>query len=425
MFRVTTGDRPRPRARRPAEAVTALLSAPGTRLMGITAVAGLAGGLVGAAYIGTLHLLQRVLWPTHHALAPHGVLLVIVGGAVALGTKVLGNPGDVELLVDNIHVSGGSEDLRQLPSLIPVSLLCIATGGGLGPEAPLVQTTGSVGSWIARRFDLDATGVRTVTITGMAAGFTVLFGAPLGAALFALEILHRRGLEYYEALMPAVVGSLVGYAVYLGITGVGLESVWRLPAVGHVHGGDLAWAVACGAVGAAVAYAFTYLNQTLRYGLRRLPVAARPVLGGLVLAFLAWMSPYALTFGEAQLGHVATARLAVGTLALAALAKLLASSVTLSSGWKGGFIIPLFFMGACLGRIGHHFVPSANEAVLIAALMVACNVGVTKTPLGSVLVVTEMAGVTLLPTTLLASLVALGLTANVGMIHTQRNRGGT
>jgi H+/Cl- antiporter ClcA len=390
--------------------------------MGITVVAGLAGGLIGAAYIGTLHLLQRVLWPTHFGLATHGVLLVAIGVAVTIGTKTLGNPGDVELLVDNIHVSGGSEDLRQLPSLIPVSLLCIATGGGLGPEAPLVQTTGSVGSWIARRFDLDATGVRTITITGMAAGFTVLFGAPLGAAVFALEILHRRGLEYYEALMPAVVGSLVGYAVYVVITGVGLEPVWHLPAVGAIHGGDLAWAVVCGAVGAVVAYAFTYLNQTQRWLLRRLPVTLRPALGGLALALLAWMSPYALTFGEAQLGHVSTTRLATSTLALAALAKLLASSVTLSSGWKGGFIIPLFFMGACLGRVGHHLVPSANEAVLMAALMVACNVGVTKTPLGSVLVVTEMAGLNLLPSTLIASVVALLLTSHVGLIDSQRRR---
>jgi H+/Cl- antiporter ClcA len=393
--------------------------------MGITALAGLAGGLIGAAYIGSLHLLQRVLWPTHFALLTHGILLVVVGAAVALGTKVLGNPGDVELLVDNIHVSGGSEDLRQLPSLIPISLLCIATGGGLGPEAPLVQTTGSVGSWIGRRFDLDAAGVRVITITGMAAGFTVLFGAPLGAAVFALEILHRRGLEYYEALMPAVVGSLVGYAIYLGITGVGLTPVWRLPAIGAVHGGDIAWSVACGAVGAVVAYAFTYLNQVLRFLLRRIPVTLRPVLGGLVLAFLAWMSPYALTFGEAQLGHISTTRLATTTLALAVLGKLLASSITLSSGWKGGFIIPLFFMGACLGRIGHHLVPSANEAVLMGALMVACNVGVTKTPLGSVLVVAEMAGLKLLPSTLIASVVALLLTSHVGLIDSQRRRADT
>ncbi|HEY2812503.1 MAG TPA: chloride channel protein [Acidimicrobiales bacterium] len=398
------------------------LATANARLFTIVVAAGLAGGCIGAAYIGMLHLLQRGLWPTHWALFPHGLILVGVGIAVAVLTKLLGSPGDVELLVDNIHVAGGAEDLRQLPSLIPISLLCIASGGGLGPEAPLVQTTGTTGSWMARRFGLDAAEVRIVTITGMAAGFTVLFGAPLGAAVFALEILHRRGLEYYEALMPAVLGSLAGYAIYVVITGVGLEPVWQLPDVGAVHGGDLGWAVACGVVGAVVATTFTYLNQGLRAVFRRVPALGRPVLGGAALALLAWMSPYALTFGEDQLGHLTTTDLALRTLALAAVAKLLGSSVTLSSGWKGGFIIPLFFMGACLGQAGHIVFPSTNEAVLMAALMAACNVGVTKTPLGSVLVVSEMGGVQLLPTTLIASVIALVLTSNVSLIESQRRR---
>jgi H+/Cl- antiporter ClcA len=395
---------------------------PGARLFGIVLTAGLLGGGIGAAYLALLHLLQHGLWPTHWQLFPHGLVLVAVGIAVAVLTRVLGSPGDVELLVDNIHIAGGAEDLRQLPSLLPISLLCIAAGGGLGPEAPLVQTTGTIGSWAARRFGLDATGVRIVTITGMAAGFTVLFGAPLGSAVFALEILHRRGLEYYEALMPAVLGSLAGYAVYVLITGVGLEPIWRLPTVGAVHGGDLLWAVACGVAGALLATTFTYLNQLLRFALRPVPVSARPALAGVGLALLAWMSPYALTFGEAQLGHVTTAQLAARTLALAVVAKLLASSLTLASGWKGGFIIPLFFMGACVARLAHIAFPHSNEAVLIAAVMVAANVGVTKTPLGSVLVVTEMAGINLLPTTLIASVVALVLTSNVGLIDSQRRR---
>jgi H+/Cl- antiporter ClcA len=66
--------------------------------------------------------------------------------------------------------------------------------------------------------------------------------------------------------------------------------------------------------------------------------------------------------------------------------------------------------------------PHTNAVVLIAALMAACNVGVTKTPLGTVLVVTEMAGILLLPTTLIASVVALLLTSNVGLIESQRRR---
>ena len=372
--------------------------------------------------MGALHLLQRGLWPTHWSLLPHALILVAVGVAVAVLIAVLGSPGDVELMVDNNHVLGGHDNVKSLRSLIPVSLLCVSAGGALGPEAPLIQTTGTLASVLAIRMRLERNEVRALTITGMASGFTVLFGAPLGAAVFALEILHRRGLEYYEALLPAVIGSLWGYAVYVLATGAGLEPVWEFPSALPLHAGDLAWAAACGMVGAAVAVVFTYTAVALRALARLVPVGARPAIGGLLLALLAWISPYALTFGEVQVGDITTTDLAVRTLLLAAAAKLVASAVTLASGWRGGFIIPLFFIGAALGVAAHGWFPSTNEWVLVTALMVACNVGVTKTPIGSVLVVTEMAGVTLLPTTIIAAVVALLLTSNVALIESQRRR---
>ena len=83
-------------------------------------------------------------------------------------------------------------------------------------------------------------------------------------------------------------------------------------------------------------------------------------------------------------------------------------------GWRGGFIIPLFFIGVAAGRLTHLAFPGTNEVVLMAAFMAATNTGVTKTPLGSTLVVTQMAGLQLLPTTLIAAVVALLLTSEVG-----------
>src|SRR5699024_8248109 len=122
-------------------------------------------------------------------------ILMTIGLVVALLGHLPGSPADVELLVDNIHVQGGTRSLRHLRSLIPQSLLCIGAGGSLGPEAPLVTATGSVGSRLAYHLGLARRERRIVSISGMAAGFTVLFGAPLGSTMFALEILHRRGLE--------------------------------------------------------------------------------------------------------------------------------------------------------------------------------------------------------------------------------------
>ncbi len=393
------------------------------RVVGLVVAVGVASGIVGALYLLVLHLLQNVLWPTEWSGLIGFAILGGVGVFGALVTRWAGSPGDVELMVDNIHVSGSASGVRMLRSLIPISWLCIASGGGMGPEAPLVQTTGTLASWAAKRAGLVVRESRVLTIAGMAAGFTVLFGAPLGSAIFALEMLHRRGLQYYEALLPAVLGSLAGYAVYVVATGADLQPIWHLPSPVGLHPGDLGWAVAAGVGGAIIAVAFTYLSTALRFGARKVRPGLRPVIGGLLLAALGLASAYSLTFGEAQINDILARH--GGTVAffgLAACAKLLGTSVTLSSEWRGGFIIPLFFIGACLGRAFHVIVPGTNEAVMIAAFMASANAGVTKTPLGSTLVVSEMAGFRLLPTTLIATIVAFVLTSEVGLIHTQRER---
>jgi H+/Cl- antiporter ClcA len=385
---------------------------------------GLISGVVGAGYVETLRQVTRVLGPGAFATPEHLVVLVAVGATIGVLTMALGNPGDVELLVDNIHVRGGNGNLRDLRTLIPVSLLGIGAGSAIGPEAPLVQTTGSIGSWVGWHRRLGVAESRVLTITGMAAGFTVLFGAPLGSAIFALEILHRRGLQYYEALVPAAIGSLSGYAVYVGITGMGFHPVWRFPEPHTLTGVDLLVGLGAGVAGALVAGGFTYASKGFRTLFRRLPVPVRPAVGGLALGGLALWSPYALTFGEGQVQLVATtAKLALGTLLVAALAKFVASSMIVSAGWRGGFIIPMFFIGAALGSAGHAAL-GVDRVVAMTAMMAAINVGVTKTPFGSTLVVAEMAGLRLLPPILLASLVALFLTSRVSMIDTQREREG-
>ena len=391
-------------------------------LFGATVAVGVGGAVVGAAYLLAFHLLQHVLWPDHWTNAGELLVLPAVGIAVALLARALGSPGNVELLVDNIHVSGAAPSVRALRSLVPMSLLTISAGGAAGPEAPLVTTCGSLAGLLARKRTLSARDARCLTIAGMAAAFTVLFGTPLGSALFALEILHRRGMEYHEALLPSIVGALSGLGCYVVLTRNGLEPIWHIPGSQSVREVDLLWAVGAGVGGALIAVVYTGLTYVVRRAFHALPTLSRPVVGGLALAALAFWTPYALTYGEAQTTHVLAVQIGAGVLAVALVAKLIASTVTLASGWPGGFIIPLFFVGAAAGQLVHHAFTSSSTVVMCSALMAAALVGVTKTVLGSTLVVTGMAGLQLLPTTLLAAVVALMLTSSVRLIHTQRER---
>lgn len=383
---------------------------------------GVVGGATGAAYLAILQVLELVLAPDGRS--PALIIATLLGTGIAVGLVVrwLGEPGDVELLVDNIHLSGGHRDVRALRSLLPTSLLGIAAGGTLGPEAPLVQMGGTVATVIGLRAEHDEGQLRVLSITGMAAAFTVLFGAPLGSAVFALEILHRRGLEYYEALLPALAGALIGFAVYLGLEGVGFGPVFELPDIQVGTTSDLGWAILAAAAGALIAATFTILVRAGRTLLAGLPAWSRPALGGLAVGLLSLWSFGALTFGEGQIARLAAPGITVAALLAALATKLLASTVCLSTGWKGGFIIPLFFMGAAAGLALHLALPGVDPTMLMAACMVAANVGVTKTPLGSTLVVTEMAGIHLLPTTTLAAVVAMLLTSEVHLIATQRTR---
>ncbi len=389
----------------------------------LVVAAGVVGGATGAAYLAALALVTDLLgqrrWGDGMA---HLVILGLVGVAVAGLVRWLGPTSNVELLVDDIHVVGGPHELRSLRSLIPVSLLCVGAGGTLGPEAPLVQTTGAFGGAIAQHSGLDRRRLRVLTITGMAAGFTALFGSPIGAAVFALEIPHRRGIEHADAILPASVGSLVGYGVYVLASGNGLKPIFDLPNVETLRAIDLAWAVLAGVLSAAVAFAFALGVRAVRRAALALPKDLRPALAGVVLGGLALVNPHALTNGEVVLHHVTAGRLAVGTLLAAAGAKLVGAIVSVAGEWRGGFIIPLFFVGATVGSAIHVLAPSTDQWVMVTAMMVGCNVGVTKTPLGSVLVVAEMAGIRLLPTLLIASLVALGLTGPIRVIETQRRR---
>lgn len=342
-----------------------LLSTSTKRLLIVVVITGLAGGAVGAAYLAALRALTNVLGPDAWTSGADLVVLVAVGAVIGSWSAGSVRPRgwNCSSTTSTCWV-GPTRDWAR--SLIPASLLGVAAGGSLGAEAPLVTATGVLGSSIARKVGFDRDPLRVVTITGMAAGFTVLFGAPLGSAVFSLEILHRRGMEYHEALMPAVIGALCGYGVAAAVGMVGLQPIWRFPTVSGLGGIDLAYAVAAGVVGAVIAIIFTYLTIGLRRVVGVVPPNARPAVGGAVFAGLASISPYALTNGEVQIEHLITHPATVSVLLIAAAVKLVSSSVGVVCGWRGGFIIPLFFVGFVLGRAADHVVPGHGWAIAAA-----------------------------------------------------------
>lgn len=394
----------------------------GSNLLLVVLIVGLLGSLVASVYVGALRLLLNL---SEVAMQERWRLVLVTTGAgclVALLTHFLGDPGSTEALVDGVHLTGGPSDIERNRSMVPVSLISIGAGGAAGPEAPLVQMTGSLGSWIGRHTMSSLADRRTVTIAGMGVGFSVLFGEPLGGALFALEILHRKGVQYYEAILPALVSSGIGFLAYTGLTHLGLGPVWRFPEVKFTNWSEGSLAIVLSLLGALVALLFGFVFHWVGQTMRRLPRWPRPIIAGLLLGLIGCIDPLALFFGETQLNQMVAMHLAVSALLALVLLKILATSVTLGGGWRGGFIIPLFFMGATLGQaVSQLFGVNAGLAMLV--LMTSINVGVTKTPVSTVVLLTTLTGTSAIPALMLASVTSLVVTSRWTFIESQRDRG--
>lgn len=357
-----------------------------------------------------------------------GLVLLLVmplaGLLIGLIIDWLGNPGEIGLIIDNIHLHGGRLAMRENPSMILSSLISIASGGSAGPEAPMVQVTGSIGTWLADRCRLRGEALRTLSIAGMASGFTVLFGAPLGGAFFALEILHHQHVVLYtEAILPAVVSSCAGYIIFVAITQLGIGPIWHLPQYQVTSLFDFSEAMIYGIVGAIAGWLFIMIFRSCERIVEFLPhpIYWKTTVAGLGLGVLAVLFPLTRFFGEHQLETIIEGNFTISFLLMVAIAKMIAISVTVTGGWRGGIIIPLFFTGACLGKVIAMTYPEVNGTLAMICVMAALNVTVTRTPISTTLLLAKLTGFSPFTPILFASVIGFFLAPRHPFIASQLN----
>ncbi len=346
-------------------------------------------GLFAALYWHVLGLM------THGLQRFGGLSLLIVmplaGLIVGLVIHFLGNPGEIAVIVDNIHSRGGRMDARKNPSMILASLVSISAGGSAG-------------------------------LTAMAAGFTALFGAPLGGAMFALEILHHQHIvEYYEALMPAIVSSCASYLVFAVITHLGIAPTWHFPEYRLDNINDFANAILFGIIGALAAWIFMGIFRSCArlFAWLAVPIYLRTTLAGLGLGSLALLFPLTRYFGQEELNEVINTSFPAMFLLALAFAKMVAISFTVTGGWPGGFIIPLFLTGACIGKAIAVLIPGLNPAFAMICTMASLNAAVTRTPVSTTLLLTQLTNINSLTPILFASLIGFFLAPKAPLIGSQ------
>lgn len=401
------------------------------------AAIGIVGGIVATTYYLAMERFMHLVWHTlPEQLEPFFTesfpatnyvwIAASVGGLlVGLTLYLMGLPGEVSLVVEKVH-DPGRIDIKQTPAMVVASLFSIVAGGSAGPEAPLVQVNGSVGGWMAQKLGLTLRTTRIFTFCGMAAALGAFFGAPLGGALFALEIPHRRGLEYYEALIPATLAAILSFVVFRLTTGLSIGGMYHFTSIPTLTLMNLAEGAVLGAIGAAVATLFVLVFRTVGWLIK--PLEHRTILlatlGGLSIGLIALVFPQTLFFGEREIETIIETGSTFGVtmLLLIGLAKMLAISCTLHSGFRGGFIFPLFYIGAAVGLAIALGFPQVHPTIGMVCMMAAVNVAITKTPISTTVILSVLSDTAMVPVIVIASLTSFLLTINLNMIKTQRAR---
>ncbi len=351
--------------------------------------------------------------------------MAICGLLAGLIIHFIGDPGEIHLIVNNIRFNKGKLDPKNNPSMILSSLLCIASGGSLGPEAPLVQVIGSSGTWFGKLFRLKGEDLRSMSIAGMASGFTAMFGAPLGGSLFALEILHHEhALEYYKAIIPAFVASCFSYIVFALIIHLDFGALWHLPAYELISKFDFLYAVFFGIIATGFGWFFIFCTKMFKQFFDKLivPIYIKTLIGGISLGIIAYYLPITRYFSHYEVSTLLISDFSLKLLIAILFFKIIAISITVTSGWRGGFIIPLFFVGATLGLIIHQFIPSISLALTIVSCMAAINACVTRTPMSTTILLATLTGFTYFIPILFASLTGYFLAPRIPFITSQMEK---
>ncbi len=407
-----------------------------------TVLVGVSAGFIGAAFFAILEWLQVILLEglvgymplrAHgeeaavgaHAVHASGIpwLLLVVPavGGLLCGLVVRYVPevagGGADFAIDAFHQKGGTIRRRVLWAKPLASFFTLGTGGAGGREGPTMMIGAAVGSALARTLGLGARERRILLVAGIAAGISAVFRTPLGAALIAVEFLYRDDFES-DALVPCILASVVSYSIVISLYGETtlFASSARYPFTPE----HLPLFALLALVIAAMGHLTLRIFSGMRTLMQRLPGPAwvRPAWGGLFLGLLATglialASEFIATrgqglgllgggYGAVQMAITGESWLPLGWLGAAflfllAVAKMLATSLTVGSGGSAGDFAPSLaiggLIGGAFGRAAQILIdPAIDPGAFALVGMGAFYGGIAHVPLSALVLVCELAG---------------------------------
>lgn len=306
--------------------------------------------------------------------------------------------------------------LRTAPLIILATVVTHLFGGSSGREGAALQMGSSISDRLGRWMGLDEKDERIIMMCGMAAGFSALFGTPLAAAVFAMEVCSV-GVMYYAAIFPGMLSSLLATLVVRSMGGH--PTAFTLQDIPPLQYNTIPRVLALGVLCAAVAILVcTAFGVSHRFFVRYIPKPyVRVAVGGALVVLLTVLTGTHAYNGAGM--DVIERALAGDARPEAFLLKILFTAITLGVGFKGGEIVPAFFIGATFGCFYGSFLGiPAGFAGAMGMTAVFC--GVTNCPLTSILLSYELFGGEGLPLFALCIAVSYMLSGYRGLYSEQK-----
>jgi H+/Cl- antiporter ClcA/CBS domain-containing protein len=303
--------------------------------------------------------------------------------------------------ISAVHHNPRGIRFRAVIVKIVASALTIGSGGSGGREGPTGQISAGFASLLARELDLSPADARIAVVTGIGSGIGAIFGAPLGGAVLATEILYRDDFDA-EALLPSFVASIIGYVIFGAA--VGYTPLFGFNQSYHFTNPTLLiWFALIGVLGGLIGllYAKGFYGIAEVFARIQLPRWMKPAIGGVIVGCIALLIPEVLGTGygwiQQSLGHQLLT-LPLWIVLILPFARIVATGLSIGSGGSGGIFGPGMVIGAFIGasvwRLFEPIVPSMghNPAPFVIVGMMCCFGGISRAPLAVMLMVAEMTG---------------------------------
>jgi CIC family chloride channel protein len=300
--------------------------------------------------------------------------------------------------IEAFHRKGGVIRGRVPIIKTVASIITIGTGGSAGREGPIAQIGAGFGSFMATKLGLSVKDRRILLLAGMAGGIGATFRSPLGGALFAVEVLYRDPEFEHEGLIPCIISSIIAYSLFGSVTG--WKPLLDTPLFRFDHPSELFLYLALGIVCALCGVLYVKFFYGMRDGFRKIPIPnwLKPALGGLLLGLLAMFIPQVLGSGYGWVQAALYGKMALWVMLVIALAKIVATSLTISSGGSGGVFAPSLVIGAMLGgtfgATAEILFPLAvqDPRAYVLVGMAGFFAGVANAPIATLIMVSELTG---------------------------------